>query len=336
MLPTSNKQSGFFAFFKEVVVLILIVFAIRTFVFGLYQVPTGSMETTMLVGERFFADKFTYLFRSPRRNEIIAFNDPTFAYSTNPLVRLWQDYVGKPLWNEQGFGFEPANWTKRVIGLPGQTIEGKIEEGKPVVYVDGVKLDEPYLNQYPLIRVYPTDQQKIFNKAKKEAEQLILGGRLSVANLQRFMDHQAQCSAKWKSYDPDRPFDDQPFYDINPDRVVKNEDGEPQLKWPGTPLPDRENCFEKEPVKNGKNFWNGTDEFYVELGPTQYWAMGDNREGSYDSRFFGPIDKRLIHGKIVFRIWSNDSAEGWWIVDLFRHPIKFWKQMRWNRFFHFL
>ena len=47
---------------KEIVTLLFVVFLIRTFGFGLYQVPTGSMETTMLVGERFFADKFTVLF----------------------------------------------------------------------------------------------------------------------------------------------------------------------------------------------------------------------------------------------------------------------------------
>ena len=32
-------------------------------------------------------------------------------------------------------------------------IEGKLEDDKPVVYVNGKKLDEPYVNPYPLIRV---------------------------------------------------------------------------------------------------------------------------------------------------------------------------------------
>lgn len=321
-MASRTQQSGFFAFFKELVVLILVVFSIRTFVFGLYQVPTGSMETTMLVGERFFADKFTYLFRLPRYKEIIAFNDPTYKYSTNSLVRLWEEYV----WG-------PANWTKRVIGMPGQTVEGKVEDGKPALYVDGNKLDEPYLNKYPLIHVYPQNPDTLIVQLKKQAEETILARRLPVSELKNWITYQMYCSGSWKSYNPDRPFDKQPFYDIDPSRIIRDKEGEAELKWPGTPLEKRDYCGTSPTFKKAKNSWNGTDEFYVELGPDQYWVMGDNREGSHDSRFFGPIPKRLIHGKIVFRIWSNDSAEGWWIFDLIRHPIKFWQHMRWSRFF---
>src|SRR5579871_3786143 len=120
----SNKQAvGILATIKELAGLLLIVFLIRTFGFGLYQVPTGSMETTMLVGERFFADKLSYNFRAPRRGEIISFNDPSFKYSTNPITKIFQRYV----WG-------PSNWTKRVIGIPGDIIRGVIENGKPVVY----------------------------------------------------------------------------------------------------------------------------------------------------------------------------------------------------------
>src|SRR5579871_1420774 len=104
----SNKQAvGILATIKELAGLLLIVFLIRTFGFGLYQVPTGSMETTMLVGERFFADKLSYLFRKPERNEIIALNEPTFKYSDNNIVRLYQEYVGWPIWP-----WGPVNFTK--------------------------------------------------------------------------------------------------------------------------------------------------------------------------------------------------------------------------------
>jgi len=58
-IQTKNK-SIFWSSIAEFIALLMIIFLIRTIGFGLYQVPTGSMETTMLVGERFFADKFTY------------------------------------------------------------------------------------------------------------------------------------------------------------------------------------------------------------------------------------------------------------------------------------
>src|SRR5579872_4697513 len=145
-----TEKRGFISQVTEITTLLIIVFLIRTFGFGLYQVPTGSMETSMLVGERFFADKFTYSFlRKPARSEVIAFNEPPafFAYSKNKVMRLFQDYV----WG-------PSNWTKRVVGIPGDLVEGKIENGKPVVYVNGQLLDEPYLNTYPLIMVYREDR----------------------------------------------------------------------------------------------------------------------------------------------------------------------------------
>src|SRR3989304_2199400 len=95
-----KKQQSFLSSVAEFAFLLTIVFLVRTFIFGLYQVPTGSMETTMLVGERFFADKLSYNFRHPRHGEIIAFNDPSFKYSTNALMKIFQRYA----WG-------PSNWT---------------------------------------------------------------------------------------------------------------------------------------------------------------------------------------------------------------------------------
>ena len=64
----------------------------------------------------------------------------------------------------------------------------------------------------------------------------------------------------------------------------------------------------------------------------EYWAMGDNRQGSLDSRGWGPLKRKFIHGKIIFRIWSHDDVDAsCMIFDLLFHPIDFWKRLRWNR-----
>lgn len=282
------RKSKVVEYIESITTIVLIAFIIRTFGFGLYQVPTCSMETTMLVGERFFADKFTVLFKKPHHAEIISFNDPQYPYSSNKFARLWQNYVGiVPL-----VTWGPANWTKRVIGIPGDHIEGKIEEGKPVVYRNGKKLDEPYLNKYPIVYVYTGNAR----------DQLVP-----------------------RSYDPALPLDKQPFYRMDSNQlrlgaIIAQRIGRPDILYPGT-------ISYAGDSTSGRNL----DVFDVQLKENQYWAMGDNRLGSYDSRCWGPLDGNLIHGKIVFRLWSHDSDYSWWIVDLLLHPIDFFKRMRWSR-----
>lgn len=296
-MTKANKQSGFLANIKEIIFLLVVVWIIRTWGFGLYVVPTGSMETTMLAGERFFSDKFTPLFSNIKRGEIIAFNDATFVYSKNPIVRLFQEYV----WG-------PINVTKRVIGIPGDEVKGVIEDGRPVIYLNGKKLDEPYLNKYPILRVWKVDLMevaRVMNQDRNKVWDLI----------------------SIKSFDPKAPLDHQPFYDIKQERIIM-EGSQLSVLYPGTPIrPEKKNVHQS----NGKNIWSGSDEFYVKLDDNQYWVMGDNRLGSKDSRFFGPIDGRLIHGRITFRILSIDTDGGWPILDFIKHPIDFWKRVRWRR-----
>lgn len=275
----------------ELVLLLGLVFLIRTFGFGLYQVPSGSMETTMLVGERFFADKLSYWFRDPVRGDIIACNAPTFKYAANPVKQFVEKYV----WG-------PDNWTKRIIGMPGDHVRGVIEDGKPVVYLNGAKLDEPYLNKYPLVH--------------------------------EFVPKRSDCERGYcsKSYDPSKPFDQQPFYTINEKLLIRDKQGAIVMAYPEQahvsllPVPEGATRF----------FGNNADEFSVKLREKEYWLMGDNRRDSGDSRSWGPVKREIIHGRIVFRIWSVDSYESWWIVDLIKHPIDFWKRVRWDRFFQII
>lgn len=302
--------------------LLILVFLIRTFVFGLYQVPTGSMETTMLVGERFFADKMSYWFRKPLRGEVIAFNAPMHEYSQSSIIKLFQEYV----WG-------PSNWTKRVIGVPGDTVAGVIEDGKPVVYLNGQKLDEPYLNQYPLIPVLKVDPEELQKEIDHEFGGFLRDRAVDQKIVERAIWERMAQHATQVSYDPQVDFKDQPFYHIKEDRVIKNESGLLDLSWPGVATVGR---YKTGIPQDRKRYWDKSDQFYVQLGEDEYWCMGDNRKGSQDCRFFGPIKGHTIHGRILLRIWSLDSFESWWIVDLIKHPIDFWSRMRWSRFFQWV
>lgn len=306
---------------RELVFLLLVVVLVRTFGFGLYQVPTGSMETTMLVGERFFADKLTPLFWGPCRGCIISFNDPMYEYSKNSLKRLFEEYF----WG-------PSNWTKRVIGLPGDKIRGVIENGHPVIYVNDVKLDESYINKYPLIDLLNDDVKVVIEKAKKEALDFVAASHLDSQQFNHVFDQVLTKYHMRVSYDDKVSFDKQPFYSMLENQVLRNQDGSPMLTQAGLPL----GSTGYEMKRHGNSYWNGTDEYYIELDDHHYWVLGDNRLGSHDCRFWGPLDGRYIHGKILFRIWSVDSREWLWVWDLIKHPIDFWTRVRWSRFFQIM
>lgn len=271
-----RPNKGFIAdTLESLIVIIPIVFLIKTYVFGLYQVPTCSMENTMLVGERFFADKMTPFFRAPQHGEIIAFNSPVHTYSKNPVINWYQRYLDLSI----------VSWTKRVIGTPGDHIQGKIEDGKAVIYRNGEKLDEPYVNQYPIVELYKPELVENNNFAKGIVR---------------------------RTFDPSKKWNEQPFYRIHPVEIARAKNYTSKSMYYPNDVEDK-------------------DVFDVQLGENQYWVMGDNRRGSWDSRGWGVLDGHLIHGRILFRLWSSDSDESWWIVDLIKHPIDFWSRMRWSR-----
>lgn len=304
---------------RELIFLLTIVVLIRTFGFGLYQVPTGSMETTMLVGERFFADKFTPLFIAPKRGDIISFNDPLYEYSKNPVRRFFQEYF----WG-------PSNWTKRVIGVPGDKIRGVIEDGKPVVYINDVKQEESYINKYPLLDIFTDDSKKVLELAQQEALDMVVKRHIDSQNYQGVLENILGKYCLRVSYDQALPFEMQNFYRFKSNQVIRSDDNQLSLTMPGRPLEARDTCVIK---RSGNSYWNGTDDYYIELDDHHYWLMGDNRLGSNDSRYWGPLDGKYIHGKILFRIWSVDSRAWLWIWDLITHPIDFWSRVRWGRFF---
>lgn len=100
---------------------------IRTFVVSPYVVPTGSMESTILVGDNVLAQKVTLeLGRGVSTGDIVVFNNPDASSGHDVLV-------------------------KRVIAQAGQVVD--LRGG--VVYVDGKPLDEPYTQG----KSYPLDTQ---------------------------------------------------------------------------------------------------------------------------------------------------------------------------------
>ena len=113
-------------YLESVVVAVILALFIRTFVVQAFKIPTGSMETNLLIGDHLLVNKVVYspslgpveervLPKKPiRRGHVVV-----FKYPEDPQ----RDFI------------------KRVIGLPGETVEIRNKQ----VFIDGKGLDEPYV-----------------------------------------------------------------------------------------------------------------------------------------------------------------------------------------------
>jgi len=115
---------------------VAIVLLVKAYVVNPYRIPSSSMEPTLhcaqpasgceaRFSDRVLANRFIFHIRDPRRGEIVVFATPDAA-----RVKC-------------GAG---GTFVKRIVGLPGETVEVRLERGEGYVFVNGRKLDEPYLD----------------------------------------------------------------------------------------------------------------------------------------------------------------------------------------------
>ena len=224
----------------EWTITILLLLFLTTTLVQAFVIPTGSMEDTLLVGDHLLVDKLAYAPSGPaskyllpyeqvKRGDIIVFRYP---------VDISQTFV------------------KRCMGVPGDRIRIINKQ----VYLNGVKLDEPY-------KVNKTDY-----------------------------------------IDPYRDnFPSAPNSTIYPGAIDMLE----------------------HHVVNGE----------VVVPPGSYFAMGDNRDSSLDSRYWGFVPRDNIIGKPLVIYWSYDAPSAdlnqpdvtmGHVLDLFEH---FFTKTRWRRTF---
>lgn len=109
-----------------VVIAIAAALIIRLFLFQQYYIDGPSMESTLQPQDRVLVNKLSYRLHDVNRGDVVVFDRVTSPDRHDDLI-------------------------KRVIALPGETIEIR----SCTVYVDGVRLEEPYLDDESLAQVDP-------------------------------------------------------------------------------------------------------------------------------------------------------------------------------------
>ncbi|MGC7846696.1 signal peptidase I [Desulforudis sp. 1088] len=100
--------------FESLAIAVVLAVIIRLFIFQPFFIPSGSMEPTLMTGDRIIVSKFSYHFSEPKRGDVIV-----FKYPKDPK----------------------RAFVKRVIGLPGETVQ--LKDSKLIV--NGRVVTEDYL-----------------------------------------------------------------------------------------------------------------------------------------------------------------------------------------------
>lgn len=114
IMPEEKKESTAWEIIKVIIISLLIVIPIRTWIAQPFIVEGASMEPNFHNGEYLIIDELSYAFGVPKRGEVIIFRYP----------------------------LQPSEFfIKRIIGLPGETVEIKDNE----IFINSVLVPEQYL-----------------------------------------------------------------------------------------------------------------------------------------------------------------------------------------------
>ncbi len=258
-----RKQHGVLReYFESAVVTVIMALFFMTFVAQAATVPSASMENTIFVGDHFLINKFVFSpgprvpflpQRDVRRGDVIVFKYPSDIDTNDEIVQYKTFFI------------------KRVIGLPGETIQVKGAD----VYING--------------QVIPERRIKVHD-----------------ANLGN--DH-----AALKQLEP-APEPAGASYSV--------------YYRPKTLSVTETDADRKERKSDGMIY--GVSEPY-QLKGDEYFVMGDNRDNSKDSRFWGPVKRDLIVGRAMFVIWSYDESAPKSQAPLVGPIINLITNTRWGR-----
>ena len=118
---SKEGKNEIISWIKTIAMAVVIAVLINSFVIVNATVPTGSMENTIMPGDRIIALRLTYYVSSPERGDIVVFRYPDD---------------------------ESVLYVKRVIGLPGETVE--VKDGEVYINNSDTPLDDSFVKEQPV------------------------------------------------------------------------------------------------------------------------------------------------------------------------------------------
>jgi len=143
MSVASPRRKSLIREYSEAIILaMLLAFAIRVFMVQAFKIPSGSMIPTLLVGDHILVSKLSYGIQWPGDCKFRVSFPPVTCYTSHALVSFGDPQQGDVI----VFRFpedEEKDFIKRIVGLPGDTIEVR----NKIVFVNGKALDDKGFTQ---------------------------------------------------------------------------------------------------------------------------------------------------------------------------------------------
>jgi signal peptidase I len=273
----------------------LIAFVIRLFILEGYQIPSESMVPSLLVKDIMMVEKITLGpripvinlkmpgFFKPGRNDIFAFEAPQWKNQG-----LFQEILSLATLSTVTLdnNFEnPKNLVKRLIGLPGD----RISMTNRILTVNGNMLRLDYINSIQEVQ-YNENGEKVnyFRDYDLYNE--------SCNGIKRVVQH---VSGKLLSVNPLVNQFPEIYVPKKGDVINLNQNSYYQGLL--LLLIRRESLDTNITLDNGKFYKDGLEITEWKVRQNYYFGMGDNRDDSLDSRYFGFIPEDNIIGRPVFR-----------------------------------
>ena len=292
---------------RSLFILVVIVLTLKVTVFELYIVPTGSMENTIMTGDFLAGNRFVYGMRTPEWIGI-PYTDYGFYIPTLKLPSFKEPKKGDVII----FKFPrdiKQKYVKRCVAEPGDTIQiidkTIFINGQPQALPKNGKfimstLSESFLQQDIFLgNLGNKDHFKTF-KMPKKGDQI----KISPDNAKLLLHVMLLDGHNLELVNGNNKYT---FTMTSPDELYRRK-GKLSVFKPYFPegallVPWSDNIPKGSLLIDGQSI-SGMDFYTVERD--YYWAMGDNRDDSLDSRYWGFVPRSHIIGEALFSYFSLD------------------------------